>query len=51
MTAAFEAGVARFKGEKAHGLHATKLKVRVDGRHFDLQSPNGSDARPIESSS
>jgi hypothetical protein len=27
MTAAFEAGVARFKGEKAHGLHASKLKV------------------------
>jgi hypothetical protein len=27
MTAAFEEGVRPFKSEKAHGLHATKLKV------------------------
>lgn len=30
MTAAFEEEVQPFKSEKAHGLHATKLKVRAD---------------------
>jgi hypothetical protein len=29
MTAAFEEGTRAFHSEKAHGLHASKLKVSV----------------------